>query len=1131
MKNKSEPYKKWGRIVFSLIFALSFHLNILGQNEKITISETSIPLLNLFKNIESQSDYMFNYADVDVENINVSVDVKDATIRTVLAQVLDRTPLTWTINNRNISISVKKATKSETSVKIVVSGVVKDSNGEPLPGVSVYIKDLKTGVITDIDGKYSIEIKSRASKITFSHVGFKTQEIAPGLRNIINIVLIEDDNIMEEIVVLGYGSLRRKEITGSVASVRMKELPEAGGATVAQFLSGRVAGLTTTLASAQPNGAVNMQIRGAATGRSPLIIIDGFPVSDDFVNPTVGIYKGGQTDAVLSALNPNDIESIDILKDASATSIYGSKAAGGVILVTTKRGRTEKITVNYTASVGWSKAVNMPKLLNATEFMVEKNREAKEKFMYNNQIYPYGANDWNNYPNYNPVYGNADFDKWKGNPGTVWEDEILRTAAVSNMSLNVQGGGTATKYFLSLGYFDQQGLLRNNNVRKYTGLVNIDQKLSKNINLGLTMNLSRLYMDNIPLQSGYAEESDILRSAFMSPPNMPVRDENGKYSINPYAPYLPNVASLLDIKNKTRNDRLIANVSLTYNILQGLNIKGTLGTDILISQGMGYLPSTTMMGSRVNGRADRRLDEKNDYQAQLFANYYNVFGEKHIVSATAGTEFLDSSLSGFNSTSTNFISDGFLWYNLAMGTGLPSVGSYGSKSQSLAYVGRMTYNYDERYFVTANARIDGSSNFTDNHQWGFFPGISIGWDMAKEPFMKDFNNIIYQLKFRAGYGQTGNDKIGTAFANYYVPGDKTMFGNSINSSMYLGSLKNPDLKWETQTDFNIGMDFTLFKGKITGSFEYYNRVISDILGWRSLSSNSEVTGVAANLDSKKQTYGYEVAVSSENINTPDLKWDSNITFTYYRDRWLKRDKNWKPDINSSKKQYFEELWFHVADGLIQPGEILSYTDKPIPGTIKLKDIDGYLKDEKGAIVLGEDGIPKRTGKPDGKIDNADLVKVGVNAPFTIGFNNSFSYKRFDANISLYGMFNRWKVNATRQLLTDSYWMKDGLNQSVEVKNRWNSDNMNGGLPSSLQGQGGFGNGDFYLENASFIRLSNLSIGYTFPINKMAEDLRVFVVAQNLFTITPYSGMDPETDVKEASYPNQRTFQLGINIKF
>ncbi|MDR2683185.1 MAG: SusC/RagA family TonB-linked outer membrane protein, partial [Dysgonamonadaceae bacterium] len=959
--------------------------------------------------------------------------------------------------------------------------------------------------------------------------GYINRELPVANRPVLNIILQEDSKLLNEVVVMGYGSLKRKEITGSHASVQMNTLPPVGGTTISHFLNGRAAGLTTSLTSAQPGGGVNLQIRGRASNRQPLVVIDGFPIISSFANASAGEFGAGSTDAILSAINPNDILSIDILKDASATSMYGSKAAGGVILITTKRGTSEEAKIEVNGNVGWSYAYNLPELLNAYDFMTESNRAIKERFMYDHNIAPYGNKQWgdSSIPEYTPRYKDEDLEKWKNTPGTNWMKEISRVGTVQNYGLNIQGGGKTSKYFASFGYYDQEGIIRNNNYEKYTAQISLDQKIGNKAKFGLTLNANRANIDNVPLQEGFAEASDLIRTALQFPPNLEVKDASGKYTINQYASFLTNPVSFLEIANKTKNDRLTGNVFFTYNIIPDLELTLRGGTDIYITQGFAYIPTTTIIGEKTKGRADKRMDEKNDYQLQFNANYHKTLLDKHNLNALFVTEYIQTNVQGTRATSWNFPSDNFLWHYLGLAADRANIGSYGRKSENIAYIGRINYSFDEKYFLTANLRIDGSSNFAKNHQWGYFPGISIGWDMAQEKFMNDFLPAFKQFKWRAGYGQTGNDNIGSAFANYYVPGDLIVLGEQIISSIKLGGLGNPDLKWETQTDFNLGIDFDLGQSRLRGSVEYFNRVITDILGWKPLTSLGEATGITANLNQAKQTYGYEITLNSENIRHPDFSWNTNFTYTYYRDRWLKRDESWRPDIYNSERAYFEELWYHLADGLVQEGETLPYTTNPIPGTVKLKDIDGYLKDENGKIIIGENNIPMRTGAPDGRIDNADRVLIGVNTPFTIGLTNQFQYKHWDLNISVYGVFNRWMTHATYSLLTDVTNLEQGLNQMVDVKERWNSDNQTGTLPSSLQRFSEFETGNYYLSKAWYIRFSNIDLGYKLPIKK--GYLRLFATLQNPFLITPYKGMDPESDSRPASYPNNRTYSVGFQF--
>lgn len=1098
--------------------------------QSIQLSKGELTLAQLIQQIEKQSDYLFVYneTEIDVKMKLPFASLKTGNVLSLMHSALLKTSVNYQIENKSIILNKRK--QQDDKQTILVSGTVTDENGELLIGANVSIKSSSKGVITNSEGEFVISAEPNAV-LLISYLGYISQEIPIRNKTTIKIILKEDTKTLEEVVVIGYGTLKRKEITGSHTSVKMNTIPAIGGATISQFLGGKAAGLTTSLASAQPGGRVNLQIRGGASNRQPLVIVDGFPITSSFSNVSTGEYSAGDTDAVLASINPNDILSIDILKDASATSIYGSKAAGGVILITTKRGTSIKPRVEGTANIGWSHAYNTPELLNATDFMYETNRAIKERFMYDNQIAPYGNKQWEDpsVPVYRDRYLSEDFETWKGQKGTDWFNEISRVGMVQNYGANIQGGSQSSKYYASFGYFSQEGVIKNNNYNKFTAQINIDQKFGNKATLGITLHANRTNMDNVPLQDGYAEASDLLRTAYQFPTNQEVKDKNGVYTINKYASFLSNPVSILEISNKTKNDRVIGNIYFSYNLLPGLDLKLRGGTDIYISQGFSYIPTTTIVGEKTRGRADKAFGEKNDYQFQFTANYHKSFLDKHNMTAMFVTEYIQTNRQGTRATGWNFPSDNFLWNYLGLAADRPNIGSYGSKSEALAYIGRINYSYDEKYFLTANLRVDGSSNFAKNHQWGYFPGISLGWDISREKFMDNSRSVVNQLKVRAGYGQTGNDNIGTAFSNYYVPGDLIVWGEQIVSSIKLGGLGNPDLKWETQTDFNVGVDFNLWEGKLSGTFDYYNRTVSDILGWKPLLSTGEATGITANLDQKKQTYGFEATLNSINIRNKHFSWETNFTYTFYRDRWLKRDDSWRPDIHDSEKAYFGELWYHKSDGLVQEGETLPYTTGAIPGTIKFKDIDGYLKDENGSLVLDENGIPKRLGKPDGILDNADKVRIGVNTPFTLGLTNTFKYKNFDLNISMYGVFNRWMTNATYSLLTDVTNLEQGLNQMVDVKDRWNSDNRQGSLPSSLQRFSGYGVGDYYLQKAWFIRVSNIDLGYRIPMKE--GSLRLFATLQNPLLITPYKGLDPESDSRAASYPNQRTYSVGFQFSY
>lgn len=1111
---------------------------------QVSVNEIKKPVKSILKSIEKGSEYKFFYSD-DLKGLDRKVTVREenAPIQKVLDILFEGTDIAYVENNKYITLTFKEVGKAQqpkkTGKEIEMKGVVLDEKGEAVIGASVLVKGTSLGTITNIDGNFSLKIPEN-SDVQISYIGYLSKDVKASAGTFYKVVLQEDSKQLEEVVVVGYGQQKRKEITGSITNVKMSDIPQAGAASVSEFLSGKAAGLSTTINSAQPGGAVNMQIRGSASNRAPLIVIDGFPVTG-FSNATAGDYSSGSTDATLASINPNDIESIDILKDASATSVYGTRAAGGVILITTKRGKAGKVSVDFTANTGFIKAYGLPDVLSGSDFMTEVNRANLEEFMYTNKIGLYGPNKMSDF-NYTPTFSDASI---RENPySTNWLDEVLRVGMTQNYGVSVNGGSEKTKYMASVNYYVNKGVVKDNDYRRFSGQLNLDQDFNSKLKAGMSLNFSRIDMDNVAMDNGgYGLTSGLLQSAYMFSPNLPVRDENGDYSKKVLGTNQPNPVAQLELTNQTRTTRFLANVFLQYEPIKNLKLKGVAGTDFSQSEGYYYAPLSTQVGGANNGKADRRHNEKTDYQLQFSANYSTMLNDRHYLAVSAGTEYMKMGTQYLLAGNTDFVSDSFSWNNLGAGAGSkPTVGSGSTFAETLSYYARVNYTFDERFFLTANFRIDGSSMFGKNHQWGYFPGISVGWDFAREKFMKSLQGTVDQLKLRAGFGQTGNDNLsgtddnGNAFTAYpynvYRQSGNVIFGDTYNTAIGLYALGNPNLKWETQTDFNIGLDFSLWNGRVSGSLDYFNRVISDILGVRRLSSASEVTSMVVNLDAKKQTYGFEASVNTETIKRKNFQWNTGMTLTFYRDRWLKRDRNWVPKIYETEKAYMGEEWRLVSMGLIQPGNGVSYTSNPVPGTILFADVDGYMTKD-GNIMYNEDGYPLRTGKPDGKIDEADLQKVAVNVPYTIGFNNTFRYKNFDLNIGMYGKFNQWKQNGLAATLTDAGILIEGSNQMVEVKERWNSDHQYGKYPSSLQRKYGVGKefaSDFYMEKAWFIRVRNIDLGYTFslPAYKI-NSVRVYVSLLNPFLITPYSGIDPETDNNGFSYPNSRTYTIGLHI--
>lgn len=1119
--------------------------HVSSQVARVNIALKNAKITQVLDAIESQTDYLFVYNTNEIDlNFDVTINANNETVAKVLSNICPKNGLVFAMVGNNIMLMNRKTTAQQQGK--IVTGKVVDVTGAPIPGVTVIIKGTTSGSITDYDGQFSLESVSEEATLQFSFVGMVSVDVPVAGKSRFDIVMKEESLGLDEVVVMGYGVQMRRKVTSSVASVNMNTLESIPTSSVSQALSGKAAGLSVNINSAQPGGAASFQIRGAATRRSPLIVIDGMPTSD-FNPSSVGVFGNGSLDATLSTLNPNDIESIDILKDASATAIYGSQGSGGVIMITTKRGKKdEKVSVNLNISSGVQKFYNLPKMLNAVDYMKETNRVMREKWLYDRRqgVYSTISGSASGPEVFMPYYSNETIAQFENgtNVGTDFVDEITRTGAVQDVDLSVSGSSKNTRFYSSFSLYDQKGIIKNNDLSKYNGRINVDQDFGDKLTGGISVTFSQINTNNVPIGNGdMNEKSGILMSALQFDPTLPVRDALGNYQINVRQSNFPNPVSFLDITNETKVERFFNTAHLKYNILPELSVKAQVGFDRTQSRSYGYLPTTTIAGKSYNGRADRADDLNTNYQFQMLVNYMKTFGDKHHFSGLWGTEYMKYLWEGTSITATNFPYDGVKWNNLGLAADRAKINSKGGSTETSSYFSQLNYDFDHKYFISANLRVDGSANFAPDDQYAFFPGISVGWDLSRESFMAGTNHWLDQLKIRAGYGQTGNDSpkgmaVSSAYTDWYDPGADTMWGNSVISGVKLAGLGNPNLKWEKQVDFNVGVDFSLRNGRITGSMEYFNRVITDIVGFKRLNSSFPVNEMLCNLDAKKQTYGTELTLNSININKRDFTWNTLVTFTYYRDRWLKRDPSYVLGINESTRQYENELWYYQSEGLVPVGS--NDPLNPIPGTVKIKDVNGYKMDASGKRIVDENGKPLYSGAPDGKIDAADLVKIGVNTPFNIGFNNSFRYKNFDLAIDAYGVFNQWKINSTKTALAGpSVYniVNIGSNMMDEIKGRWNSDNLNGDGISALQPLAKYGTGDYFLEKAWFIRIRNIALGYTLPKASLQKlkmsNLRIFANVMNPFLFTPYSGMDPETESYVAAYPNQRTYSLGVQIGF
>jgi TonB-linked SusC/RagA family outer membrane protein len=1114
--------------------------NLAVNAQKVTFNGEQVSLKQAFEQIESVSKYKiaYNTAQLDV-NRKVTLNQKDTDVLQVLDQLLAGTGCTYKVNENYIVI-----TSQQTGAVKKVHGVVKDVNGEPIIGANVVVKgNPSNGTITDLNGNFDLSVTSNTT-LQVSYIGYNTQELFVGKKTDFNIVLKEDTELLDEVVVVGYGTMKKKDLTGAVASVKMDDAPVGTVSTISHALAGKAAGLQVNTISAQPGSGSTFRIRGAASvnaGNDPLIIIDGFPVSptDDSKIQT-GKYDSGSSDNILASINPNDIESIEVLKDASSTAIYGARAGNGVIIITTKKGKTGAPKVTYSGTASVQTMAAKYEMLSAKDFMIQSNRYALEEWRRSNGIGVYGGkSEAEATTPYTPYYTDAEI----ANPAydTDWFKEITRTGFQTQHNLSVNGGTEMTKYLISGNFFKQNGVVKNNDMDRYTARVNVEQKVSKYVNLGVNMTLSRNTTNNVPLGAGQNENASIMVAAAQFSPILPVRDEEGEYVLNSQAAFLPNPVSLLEITDKTVKERMLGTAYVEIKPIEELTLKGNFGIDRNYQKHSVYMPKTTLYGQKTGGQANIAQYDKSDYLMELTANYSKRFGD-HNLNALVGysfQRFTDESLSAGNS---QFLIDGFLYNNLGAGAyPKPSVGSSASKSEMASFFGRINYSYKDRYLLTATMRADGASNFAKNNRWGYFPSVALGWRFTEEEFMQPLTSVLSNGKLRVSFGQTGNSNIGNRVISYYSTGNNNEFGGTEQVGVYLSQMGNVDLKWETTTEWNVGVDLGFFKNRLNVTAEYFHKVVSDLLSERSLLGFQEVSTIAANIG-ETQSQGFELTINSTNFNTKNFGWNTDFTFSLYRDKWKTRDESWKPSAYSVYDSPIRYQYGYLSDGLIQPGETVDWMPGAIPGQVKIKDINGYVYNEDGSVKVDQHGIPLKSGKPDGKLDDADKVIYGSSDPgYLLGLNNTFRWKNFDLNIYFYGQFDLLNSGSYKDLwltgasgMTGIVNMYRGYNMPVSAKDVWTSDNQSAVRPGYFQDKSTWGIGDYYLQKSWFVRCRNITLGYTIPVNQgrnILSNVRVYFDVNNPFTITPYDGLDLETDNSVWAYPNVRSFSLGVDITF
>jgi TonB-linked SusC/RagA family outer membrane protein len=1125
------------KILFLLLVALIVSTSVSAQ--KVSLNFQKVPLDKVLTEITKQTNVTFAYSQPVIDpNTEVSIEVENVELQQALDKLLNGTGIAHEISNKKVLLFSKQTSGGRSH--IMISGVVTDAEGA-LAGASVKVKGTNKAVVADVNGRFSLEADAQ-DVLEVSFMGYSTKEVPIAGRAQFEINMEEDARALDEVVVVGYGVQRKRDLTGSIVSIQGDELPKTANTTLGQALKGAIPGISFTQTSSQPGAAVWMRIRGAATNASPLIIVDGIPVSTMW-EPDPGLNFGkGDKESVLDNINPDDVQDIQVLKDASATSIYGSRAAGGVILITTKRGAEggDKLNVSFKTSYTTQWIAEKPEVMEPKDYMRASNDSQLERWMQREGYYPWGtrppSQDVNEMRRIYEVAGQQWNYAWNEietfTGGTDWYDALTRNGNIQQYDLSITGGGKKSSYLLSLGYMGNDGIVKNNGYNRTTGRINLDQSFNKWLKGGINASYALVKSDDVPI-SGKSGSTTLFMAARKYDPTIPIRDESGNFALGKIYGLAQNPASILEATMLTKKDNILTSAYLDIMPIDGLVLKTTVGFDRKFATTGAYFPMTTQEGINANGGIAKINDNNlSNYYINTTATYNKTFAKDHALGIMIGWEYqtvVSESLTGEN---RGFPYDGVRWHNLALGTyEKPIVTSGKSTTQNVSFLSRLNYSYKGRYLLTANFRRDGSSNFAANKQWGNFGGVSVAWRISDEAFLRDVE-WLSNLKLRAGAGVTGYAGSLTGTQTYYTAGKDYYFNNKLTSGVTLAALGNPDLSWESQEDINIALDFGFFKNKLGGSIDVYERVIKDRIGTKSLMSFHEVNTLHYNTQRVDNTRGIDLSLFGTVVKGNSFSWHSQFTFTYYKDYASERDPSEILDINTPARNVdWNDEWSYVSDGLIQPGEVVPHMPGALPGAIKIKDINGYLYDSDGNMVRDADGRPMYLGEPDGKLDKADLVVIYNSRPIPFSWTNTFTYKNFDLNIYLYGKFNHHKN--TDYLVNIAYGPYEGINTSPYFNDRFTYNNTTSAVPAFTQNtSSSYGYGDYFIEKAWFIRVDNITLGYTLPksiTKNYLQSVRFYVALKNILTITPYKGYDPEYDVY--SYPSVSGCTLGLDIKF
>jgi len=1094
-----------------------------AQSTKLTVIKENATVKSILDEIQNQSEFKFFYSsEVDVDRI-ATIDMKYKVVFDILDELFKETNVNYVVFDRQIALVVQTKSGGNDDFSAIgmqqpaVKGKVTDAAGQALPGVTVVVKGTTQGTITNSDGEYSILNIPPNSILVFSFVGMRTEEVAVGNQTTINVTLEEETIGIDEVVAIGYGTVRKSDLTGSVSSVKAEELQATPITSIDQGLVGRAAGVMVTQTSGMPGAIASIRVRGTSSlqgGNEPLYVIDGFPV----YNGTGFGNTGGSTRySGLSTINPSDIESIEILKDASATSIYGARAANGVVLITTKSGRRGTDLITFDATYGVQSVVKKIDVMNALQY-AELSNEAY-------------LND-----GLTPPYDEAEMQQIRQNPeGTDWQNEVFRSAPSQNYQLTFSGGDQKMIYSVSANYYDQEGIIRSSDFKRYSGRINLERNILANFRVGTNFTMSKTISNAVRTDAG--GNQGVVSSAMKFNPISPVfiNEELKIYTpVNsPGIIYANPVATADEMIRENQAVRLLGNIFAEWEIIPDLKAKVSFGTDLFNTKFNTYIPSNIyesggVASATVNGGYTTNWLNENTL------SWNKEINKDHQISLLGGITFQQNHYEGVTASSQDYVNDVLKYNSLQAGATYNQPSSSNTDWSLISYLARANYNFKERYLLSVSARVDGSSRFGTNNKYALFPSGSFAWRLIEEDFIQDLG-FFDNLKLRTSYGFTGNQEIGLYNSLPTLTSTTYTIGRALVTGFYPNKIPNPDLKWEKTSQLNVGIDIGLLNNKFRITSDYYYKKTTDLIYSVGVPFVSGFSTSLQNIGSVENK-GLELGIESDNITGP-FQWTTNFNIAFNRNKILELGGEDYKDVGA-------------GDGHLKTGSVHRLiVGEPI-GLFYGYVFDGIFQDQTeldagpksptnwiGGRRYADLGGPE--GVPDGVVNATyDRTVIGdPNPDFFGGLTNTFLYKGFELNLFLQYSYGNdiFNYNAMELELPSG-----GQNVYADLVNRWTPTNPSNKYPVATTNRSAVFS-SAYMEDGSYLKVKTLTFAYLFPdLNtRHLSGLKLYVTGQNLLTFTNYKGYDPEVSYRGATnlelgedfggYPQARTFLFGVSL--